>query len=165
MEEAKFTFLQKIEPKLKRVETILWITLILGMSAYYLGLNTIIAVQFSLAILILIFLLFAFIPIDVGHIDGDPFGIKELLAWSIIPKLLWLSCAVACFGLLLYSANFNNAGYLQALAIGSLGLTIATIILSLLFLTGTKKLDNVLPILVRTIPVLIVSIQIFTDAL
>lgn len=154
--------LSQIEPYVKRIERILFIALFLGVLVSYFG-YTYLPIQFSLAVLTIVFLIYAFIPANVAQDDPFSSGFKELLAWSIFPKILWLSNSVATLGLTIWSLEGSLQGQLKALASGSLGILFGTIGISILFLTGTKQMN--LTILVRSIPILIFSYYVLSDIL
>lgn len=165
MTEERITTLEKFAPILKRVERVLWIALIFGMILNYFGLDTLLVIQFSLSLLGVLFFLFAFTRSDVPTSDGEQTGFKELLAWTILPKILWVSAGVSIFAILMSTLELASDAYLRVLPSGIGGNAIATIILSFLFLSGTKHMQKSLQILIRTIPILLASLQLISNAM
>jgi len=158
------TTLEKFAPVLKRAERVLWMSLIFGMVLNYFGLDTLLVIQFSLSLLGVLFLLFAFIRSDVGISGGEQTGFKELFAWTILPKVLWLSAGISTLAIFVSTLDLGNDVYLRVLPSGIAANAISTIVLSLLFLSGTKHMQKSLQILIRTIPILLASLQFFSNA-
>ena len=165
MTEERITTLEKFAPLLKRVERVLWIALIFGVILKYFEQNMLLVIQFSLSLLSVLFFLFAFTRSDLDTSKGEQTGFKELLAWAILPKILWVSSAVSTSALLMSTLELSNSGYLQMLPPGIGGNAIATIILCFLFLSGTKRMQSSLQILLRSIPILLASLQLFSEGM
>jgi len=158
------TTLEKFAPVLKRAERVLWMSLIFGMVLSYFGLDTMLVIQFSLSLLGVLFFLFAFTRSDFRTSNSEQVGFKELLAWTILPKILWVSAGVSTFAILMSTLELANDVYLRVLPSGIAANAISTIVLSLLFLSGTKHMQKSLQILIRTIPILLASLQFFSNA-
>lgn len=156
------TALEKYAPVLKRAERVLWIALVFGLVLNYFGLDTMLVIQFSLSLLGVLFFLFAFTRSDAQASNGKQVVFKELLVWTILPKILWVSAGVSTFAILMSTLELDSDAYLRMLppAIGANA--ISTIVLSLLFLSGTKDMQKSLLILTRTIPILLASLQFFS---
>ncbi|MEP1094770.1 MAG: hypothetical protein ABJG78_06640 [Cyclobacteriaceae bacterium] len=163
--KERTTTLEKFAPILKRIERVLWIALIFGIILNYFGQNTLLVIQFSLSLLSVLFFLFAFTRSDVPTSKGEQTSFKELLAWAILPKILWVSAAVSTIALLMSTLELSNDAYLRMLPSGIGGNAIATIVLSFLFLSGTKHMQKSLQVLLRTIPILLASLQLFSNAM
>lgn len=106
------------------------------------------------------FFLFAFRPIEIPRKENEPFGFSELLAFTIVPKVLWISSAVSCIGIVFYLSAFGNEGYKQQLMIGAQSIGIGTLILAALLAKGVKHLNTITPVLLRAIPLLLVDLYI-----
>ncbi len=92
-------------------------------------------------------------------------GFQELLAYVILPKILWISSAILIGGILFYLMTTGNNGYLSMIAIGSTTVIIGTLILLICAVTGTKHISLVIPVLYRAIPALVAGGYIYFQAM
>ena len=67
--------------------------------------------------------------------------------------MLWLSSAISAFGIASYIIDFGNDGYKNMLMIGGTTIALGTLLLVVLKMTGVKKINAVMPILLRAAPV------------
>ncbi len=111
-----------------------------------------ILITIGLAGLGVIFFLSAFRPLEFEPTEGEKMGFNEFLGLVTVPKILWISTAVATIGILLYTLQLGNDGYLRMLYIGSSTIAIATLILLGLKATGTKYLNATFPVFYRVFP-------------
>ncbi|MEJ1240477.1 hypothetical protein WBG78_20205 [Chryseolinea sp. T2] len=115
----------------------------------------------SLFGLALAFFLSAYKPGEIKTDDGRSAGMKEMLAFVIVPKVLWISSSVSLVGIALLVLGSDSRGYQQMLFIG--GSTLAVAILIALFISVTEKNSaSVLkPVLLRAVPVLLADLYFF----
>jgi hypothetical protein len=114
--------------------------------------------RISLIGLAVTFFLFAYRPIEIPKQENEPFGFSELLAFMIVPKVLWISSAISAVGIAFYL--FNNDGYKQLLMIGGLSIGIGTILIVIFLVSGVKHIKMVTPILLRAVPLFLVDFYI-----
>lgn len=114
----------------------------------------------SLSGLTVTFFLNAFVPIDIKREEGEQMGFNELLGLIILPKILGISSAVATSGILFYTLHLDNDGYQRALYIGGSTIIIASLIMLILKVTGTKHLNATFPLYFRVFPILLVAAYI-----
>jgi hypothetical protein len=108
-----------------------------------------------------IFFLMAYRPTDIPPPpENEQFGFTQLLGLVIIPKVLWIACAVSAVGLAFSLMNTGNEGYKQMLLTGGLTVGVATFVFLVLLLQGTKHIQLVTPILFRAIPLGLVSLYL-----
>ena len=94
----------------------------------------------------------AYKPIEIISNGEEKFGMRELLAWSILPKICWISCGVSSLGVLLFFINPFNEGYKTMLTIGGFALGGALVAVVFLFTTGVKQVKVLAPVLLRAVP-------------
>jgi hypothetical protein len=112
-------------------------------------------IQVSLLGLAITYFLAAFKIIDIPRHEDEKFEFKDLLAWTIVPKVIWISCGVSLFGLFIYSLQLGHDGHKQAFMVGGLSIAIGLIVIGYAFVTGTKHLKYVIPTVIRAVPLLI----------
>jgi hypothetical protein len=117
-------------------------------------------VKISLLGLGVTFFLSAYRPTELPRSENEKFGFQELLAGTIVPKMLWISSAISTVGIAFYLFNFGNDGYRRLLMIGGLTIATGTMILLISLLQGTKNLGTAAPILYRAIPLLLLDFYI-----
>ena len=149
--------MNKLLPYLERV---FLASLIIGFVLRLSGNEIPMLITVSLAGLGVIFFLSAYRPLDIEPSEGEQMGFKELLGLSIVPKVLWISTAVATIGILFYLLDLGNDGDLRMLYIGGSTIALATLILLGLKATGTKNISAVMPVLFRALPTLLVTAYI-----
>ena len=110
----------------------------------------------SLAGLGATFFLSAYRPLDFRPTEGEQMGFNELLGLSIIPKVLWISTAIATIGILFYTLQLDNDGYLRMLYIGGSTIITASVIMLILKAMGTKYLNATFPVFFRAMPTLLI---------
>ena len=88
--------------------------------------------------------------------EFGPYGFTEMLAWIILPKILWIGSAVSMFGVFSHVTNFESDGNIRIMMIGGLSVSICLLILMILVLSGVKKLNMLVPVLIRAVTILIV---------
>lgn len=106
------------------------------------------------------FFLFAYRPIDIPVQEGEQFGFSQLLGLMIIPKVLWISCAVSALGIVFYLLQLGNDGFKQMLMIGVSAIAFAGLLLVILLISGVKHMKLVAPVLLRAIPLLLADVYI-----
>jgi hypothetical protein len=97
--------------------------------------------------------------------EGQLNGFKELLAYTIMPKILWIGTSILTVGILFYLMKMGNDGYLMMISVGSITVLIGSIVLLANKLMGTKYIGNVLPVLLRSTPALLIGIYIYLEAM
>ena len=109
----------------------------------------------SLPGLALCYFLSAYLPPSVDPDETQPRGFIDLLAMTIIPKLLWIGSAVATMGI--FFTVMKMEGKEEMLLIGVLTLSACVVSLMVFGVMG-KPIRPVLPIFLRALPVLAVGI-------
>jgi len=137
------------------LEKIFLIALLVGLLLSYFEIVNGGLTNISLAGLGVTFFLSAFSPLDVGSTEGEPFGFNELLGLAIVPKVLGTSSAVGIFGILFYSLDFGNNGYIRLLTIGGSTIILCALIFGYLRITETKYFKKSIIGLFKSIPILI----------
>lgn len=138
----------------ERGETLFLITLLAGAALFFFGFSqgsTLVTV--ALGGLAVVFFLMAYRPPRSSQ--GDPekkMDFIQLLVLTIIPKVLWIGCAVGTIGLLLRHLQTGNDGYRQMLIIQSVVTLGTLIVVGFAAATGVSGLRNLLPIYFRALP-------------
>ena len=145
--------MNKLLPYLERV---FLTTLIIAVILQLTGSELPILMTLSLAGLGITFFLSAYKPLNIKAKEGEETGFNELLGLSIMPKILWISTSVATIGILFYTLQLGNDGYLRMLYVGGLTFIIGTVIMLILKAVGTKYLNATLPVFFRALPTMFV---------
>jgi hypothetical protein len=157
-QETPTSFTAKITSYLPTAEKIFMVALAIGCLLKYLGTDlTVMAV--SLVGLAVTFFFSAFRQAEIIPEENERFTFNDLLAYEIVPKVLWISCAVSTMGVLLFF--FGNQGAKRMLFIGGTSIIIGTVILIGLLISGAKHISAVLPVLYRAIPLLVLDLYLF----
>ncbi|MTI23911.1 hypothetical protein [Fulvivirga kasyanovii] len=145
------------------VEKLLLLLLIIGLTINYFSGGLYSLIMISLMGLSCVAFLNAYQPSKVPPPEeGKSYGFKELLAYQIMPKMIWIGTSVLLIGILFYILRLE--GFLNMVFIGSIAVTIGAFLLLVLKLTGTKQMEHVMPVLYRSTPVLIIGIYIFMQS-
>jgi hypothetical protein len=149
-------FISRVIKNLLWVEGILLVLLVIGIILMALNQdNTLVSA--SLTGLAVVFFLYAYRPIDMPE-TNEKAGFSELLAYGILPKVMWISCAVATTGILFYILGMS--GYKEMLMIGGLTIGVALLLFTIFLLTGVKHLRFLLPNLFRSVPLFLIVVYI-----
>ncbi len=111
---------------------------------------------YSLPVLGTVFFLRGYIPLPVPENvpadSEDEHRFAQLLALSIVPKVLWIACAVSVAGLTFYLVQTPKESYRQMLLIGGLTIAIGAVMLTYFMATGMKHVRLVTGVLLRALP-------------
>lgn len=150
---------------LERAELIALTALLAGLGAHFSGYSGFSSVLvFAFAALGGIYFLMAYRPQAIPPTtDGAPPGFKDLFVLTILPKVMWISCAVGAAGLSMLHTHPDNLGYQQLLLIQA-----SVSILGMLAVGACAAIGadtrHIIPILYRSIPLALASIYILTAA-
>lgn len=153
--------LQGITEYLPRLERMLLMLLVLGIVMAFLTSVGSLIINIAIAGLALVFFLYAYKPINVNSGDDEKAGMGELLGWAVVPKVLWISCAVSAMGILFFLLRTGNLEYKNMVMIGGFSILVGLVVLGVLQVSGTKHLQVVTPILLRAVPLMIMDFYIF----
>lgn len=153
--------LQGVTQYLPRLERMLLMLLVLGIVMTFLTSVGTLIINLAIAGLALTFFLYAYRPLDVETGGDEKPGMAELLGWAIVPKVLWISCAVSALGILFFLTRTANEGYRSMVMIGGVSILIGILVLGVLGMTGTRHLAHTTPILLRAIPLMLMDSYIF----
>jgi hypothetical protein len=160
MTEQRTTLLSKITPFLGLAEKIFLAGLAIGLILTYLNIDSKAIVQVSILGLAITYFLNAFKIIDIPRQEEDKFEFKDFLAWSIIPKVIWMSCGVSLFGLFVYTLQLGHDGHKRAFMLGGFSIALGLIFIGYAFVTGTKHLKYVMPTVIRAVPLLLADLYL-----
>lgn len=150
-EQPPKSFIVTITRHLPLVEKILLTTLAIGAILTLMQIYSLVT-KVSLLALGVTFFLLAYRPTEIPTREGEQFGLRELLALMVVPKVLWISSAISALGIAFYLFELGNDGYKKLLMIGGLTLGIGTLLLIIFFISGVRYINTVTPILLRAIP-------------
>jgi hypothetical protein len=132
-----------------------------GLIFLFLNLDTLVLIASLIALAVIFFLSAYRPPEDVPANENERQGFQELFAFVILPKVLWIGCAVCSVGIALYLIGPSNEGYRQMLLIGGLSLISDSVIFIFFLVKGIKHIQVVTPIFFRAIPLLAASAYIW----
>ncbi len=98
----------------------------------------------------------AYRPPAAPEDENGKVDFKELLMIVIVPKIVWLGCSITTIALLF--AYLNYQGWQTILSVGSVVAAAGSAILLIGLITGTKRINSVLPALYRSVPILIIAL-------
>lgn len=148
-----------ITKHLPLVEKILLTALVIGTILRVMHIDSSVT-KVSLLGLGVTFFLLAYRPNEIPREENEQLGFPDLLALTIVPKILWISSAISALGIAFYLFAFGNNGFKQLLMIGGMTIGGSTVVLLFSFAKGVKHLGTVTPILLRAIPLLLVDFYI-----
>lgn len=139
------------------LEGILLILIAIGLLSKFIHVDGSGIISVSLIGLAVIFFLYAYQPLLTEKSEGVNPGFRELLAWSILPKVIWIGSSISVLGIAFYLFHLNSEGYKKMLMIGGSASGIAMAVLGALLVAGVKNSKDVTPILFRAVPLLLVD--------
>jgi hypothetical protein len=146
-------FMVRVAKYLPWIEAIFLIALGIGLIFLYQSLETTLLI-IALFGLTIIYALSAYKPIEIVSNGDEKFGMKELLAWTIVPKVCWISCGVSTLGWTLFFVNTGNEGYKNMILIGAFTIASAIVVTVFLTISGTHQTKILAPALFRAVPLL-----------
>lgn len=145
--------------RLPILETTFVVSLLLGIVSTHIGFDLFWLTKISLGGLAIVLFLYAFRPLDIpppndGEDQEYKGGFRYLLALSLVPKWLFIGMSIGLFGILLSMLNTGNKGYISALHISLLTITVSILISFLLRLSGLKIVKVLYPTILKSILVI-----------
>ncbi len=159
MPEQPAPLFLRVLPYLDLAEKIFLTGILVGLLLSYLSTDKTV-LKFSLVLLSVAYFLSSFKVIEMPRKEDEQFGMTEMLAWLIVPKVLWISCAVSLMGIFVFTLQLDHDGHKRALMIGGASIVVGLVILAYAQLTGTKYLKYILPSVMRAIPLLLVDFYV-----
>lgn len=153
--------LQGITQYLPRLERTLLMLIVLGIVITFLTSAGSLIINVAIGGLALVFFLYAYRPLLVNAGKDERAGMGELLGWSIVPKVLWIGCAISAMGILFFLIKTGSDEYRNMVMIGGISIVSGLLVLGVLRVSGTKHLQVVTPILLRAIPLMIMDFYVF----
>lgn len=153
---AQKTFAETLYGFLERIELILVTALGVSLLTQYLkvaGAAT--GIQLSLSGLAGVYFLMAYRP-PAQAPSGEKKGFSELLSLTILPKVLWIGCAVGAIGILFQLLKLDGAREMLTIHASTGGIGI--ILLAVLSLQQGNDSNPFIPVLYRAVPLLLVTL-------
>lgn len=150
---APTPFGEMLNKVLDRAEALMFVLVIAGVACHFLGMssaNQVMVIAFSgLAI---VFFLNAYRPPAAPTAEqADRKDFFALLTQTILPKLLWISCAVGAAALAMVHMQAAAAAYQQMFMIQGVAVVGCLIVVGLASAQG-KNVQHLVPIIYRAIP-------------
>jgi hypothetical protein len=117
-------------------------------------------INISLLGLATVFFLYAYKPLEIERSEGKKLEFTDLLATTILPKVMWISCAVSTIGILFYVVHLATESYQNMLMLGGGSLLIGIICLGVFVVSGMKHVNALHPLLFRSLPLLLIDLFI-----
>ncbi|MEQ8304854.1 MAG: hypothetical protein RIB47_15775 [Cyclobacteriaceae bacterium] len=136
---------------LPAAEKIFLAGLAVGVVLLFMSVDTTV-LMISLNGLAVVYFLFAYKPLEIQREEGALFGFSELLAYMIVPKVMWIASAVSLIGIMFSLLKLEGSS--NMLLIGLISLGIGTLLLVIFKAIGVKQLEVLQPMLYRTMPLL-----------
>lgn len=156
------------------IEKIALVVFAIGIILFFFTYNYIYFIQISIVLCMVTYIIIAFhsfnyyayqrkikiIDYSEEEFDDSELENKNILLELIMPKVLWLSNAASLLGILFYTLNTGNNGYLNALLVGGSTICFALIVFIFTFIKKGKIHNELGFILIRSIPILLISLYI-----
>jgi hypothetical protein len=117
--------------------------------------------QISLTALASTFLLQAFNPSYIKTVTSEQVDFLTLMGSSILPKVMWISCAVGTVGILFALLHLPGASH--QLMVSCFTIIIALVWFAILRITRPNLTSDLSPVLYRALPIAIASIYLLTQ--
>ncbi|MBX7126537.1 MAG: hypothetical protein K1X47_12655 [Cyclobacteriaceae bacterium] len=142
------------------LEKLLLVAFLIGVILHIMHVDTLV-VRFSLIGLGVTLFLNAYRPVELKRDADRQFDFQDLLALTIIPKILWIGSAVSALGFAFsLSAITNNQGYRQMLLVGGLSCAGGTLCLLLLYSRWQANKQVVFAVLKWAIPLMLLDVYL-----
>ncbi len=138
------------------------LALAIGLVAKYLDYPSNSLLVVALGGMSVVFFLGAYQPPNFVQEEDEKFGMPELLQLVIVPKVLGMSMAVACIGILFKLIGVNPEGSAQMLLLGGSSSAISIAIILIGLATNVKHIHSVVPKLYRAVPIAAVALYFFS---
>ena len=153
-------FSQTLYRYLEKAELVLLAALGASLLARYLEMNGYMtALQVSLSGLAGVYFLMAYRP-PASQPDGEKKGFTDLLAATILPKVLWIGCSVGAIGIMFYLLQLEGARQMLLIHTGAGGVGIGMFLAS----RQSSSAAALTEVLYRAIPLLLISVYFLTAA-
>jgi hypothetical protein len=151
-------FAQRLYRYLEQAELILLAILGASLVARYLQMNGhLTGLQISLSGLAGVYFLMAYRP-PPPLPEGEKKGFAQLFSLTILPKALWIGCAVGAIGILFYLLQLEGARQMLLIHAASGGLGIGIFFA----FRQTSDSQTLTPVLYRAVPLLLISVYLLT---
>lgn len=145
---------------LERAELIALAFLIGSLGAQFAGYTAAMSViVFAFAALAGIYFLMAYRPLAYSPPSDAKPGFKELLAYTILPKVMWIGAAVGAAGFSILHTQPDNDGYLRLLLISAAVTLLNALMVGVFVLQGTET-KHIIPGLYRAVPLALAAIYV-----
>lgn len=161
MQNSQQPLLLKILPFVPWAERVFIVATVIALALKATGNTSSTLLVIALIGLAAAFFLSGFIPMDIPYDENEKLGFSDLLALTIVPKVMWIGSAISVLGILFQQLGLPPERYLQLFMIGSSVLVGALVIHLVTLAQGVKRLHYVMPIYYRAIPVLLVMAYLF----
>ncbi len=115
----------------------------------------------SLVGLAVSFFLMGYLPQDIPVEKDFAQGFRELLALSVIPKVLWIASAISAMGVAFYLMEMPDDRYRRMVMIGGTTIASGTILLVFFMATGVRHVRLVSGVLFRAVPLFALDLYLF----
>jgi hypothetical protein len=159
--EKKISLSARLSKYLSIAEQGLLAALIISMVLTILHVDSSVIIYYSLIGLAIVFFLNAYRPLNSQRAEDEKFIFTDLLTTTILPKVMWISCAVSVIGILFYIRHFEAQSYKNMLIIGGGSLLLGVLTAGFFMLGKVKSNETLQAVLLRAIPMLVMDIYIF----
>jgi hypothetical protein len=87
--------------------------------------------------------------------EGEKKDFVALLSQTILPKVMWIGCAVGIIGLLFYLLKLE--GFREMLTIGGAASGLGVVLFGVLSLVNANQMQTLSPVLYRAIPIVLLT--------
>jgi len=157
MAETTSSFKALIFKFLPLAEKVFLVGIALGFALYY-SFNDSNIAFISLNGLATVYFLYAHVPPELTNDNDKPHGFVELLANSIVPKVMWISASVSIIGALFALLQLEGSPEMLMIAISALGAGL--LLFTIFFTIGIKGMQSNISILYRVVPIFIIDLYL-----
>ena len=148
----------KIARFLNSAEMVLSSLLILGLLLPKVDIDSSIVILIAVGGLAIIFFLQAYAPFPIPIQKERP-GFKELLCFTVLPKVMWIAASVSTVGILFFLLDISN-GAVEMMTIGATSLAACLLVTGYFYISARQYIIPLIPVLYRAVPVLLITTYI-----
>jgi hypothetical protein len=148
----------KIARLLNSVEMVLSGLLILGLLLPKFDIDSSLVILIAVGGLAIVFFLQAYSPLPIPIQKEQP-GFKELFAFTVLPKVMWIGASVSTVGVLFFLLDISNGAF-EMMTIGATSLAACMLVTGYFYISARHYIIPLIPVLYRVVPVLLITTYI-----
>lgn len=154
---AESAFVARIARYLPIAEKVSLALIVLGVGLWYLKVDDSLA-MISFSLLAAVYFLNGYVRVGPAGTENERPGFLDRIAQTIVPKVMWIACAMSVVGILFYVLNMNGSKEMLMIAVPAMAMGL--VLFAAMFAAGAKNINLLTPILYRAIPLFLIGIYL-----